>query len=143
MPIFFFLLAHFIDVASYFYLICMNLREGSDGTMRSGFVMFLGWLIIHIAEVLMTVEAVNSVIHQSNYTGNIFHQMITKYYPTTICDTAKVISLRIIQQPMKFSLYGLMDLNSSLLRSVFNAMATYFVIMIQLDIQNQSQKPRC
>ncbi|XP_063990266.1 putative gustatory receptor 59d [Diachasmimorpha longicaudata] len=142
-PILFFLLTHFINIASYFYVICLHLKKGSAATITPTFLIFFLWLIIHIVEVLATTEAVNSVVHQGNQTGNCFHQLINEHYPTDVVDAVKIISLRILQEPMKFSLYGLIDLNPGLLYKVCSAMTTYFVIMIQLDIQNNSDENQC
>ncbi|XP_011314696.1 gustatory receptor 68a-like [Fopius arisanus] len=142
-PILFFLIAHFINIASYFYVICLHLKQGPDKPITATFLLFLMWLIIHVVEVLATIEAVNSVILQGNQTGNIFHKLIIEYYSTDVVEAVKMISLRIHQEPMKFSLYGFVDLNPSLMYRVFSAITTYFIVMIQLDIQNESDENHC
>uniref|UniRef100_A0A0C9QC79 Gustatory receptor n=1 Tax=Fopius arisanus TaxID=64838 RepID=A0A0C9QC79_9HYME len=140
-PMLFILLTHFVDMASYLYVICLH--SMNKFTISLKLAIFITWLIIHTIEVLITNEVINDVVLQANAMGNTFHHMITEYYPVYVVNTVKIISLRILQKPLKFSLFGIICLHSSLLFTVFSAMAKYFVIMIQLDIQNGSNVTQC
>ncbi|XP_063990267.1 uncharacterized protein LOC135169310 [Diachasmimorpha longicaudata] len=139
-PVLFFMITHLVNIASYLYVICLHFNKESNVKITMTFLLFFGWLIINSMEVLTTIQAVTAVVLEGNCSGNVFHRVIIEYYRTDVVDTVKVISLRFLQKPMEFSLYGFMDLNPSLFYKVSSAMATYFVILMQLDIQNGSHQ---
>lgn len=92
------------------------------------------WVLIHFVQMFVVIDVSSSTVEEANKTGGALHQavpskivefffstQIKKYrIPQFIKFFVKVemVSLRLLQQPVKISLHGFIELEFSLLYSV-------------------------
>ncbi|GJQ74257.1 putative gustatory receptor [Trypoxylus dichotomus] len=126
-----------ITVGSRFVMITTQLintyhtiRDASQGNLTQYLVLSI-YLTLHISKIFMIAIACENTSFKAKETGIYLHHIweLIPAYENEI----KYFSMQVLHQNLTFTGCGFFALDNTLMYSIVGAVATYFVIFIQLE----------
>ncbi|XP_039279981.1 putative gustatory receptor 28b [Nilaparvata lugens] len=89
------------------------------------------WITTHLMGMLMIILPCASMTNQANQTSKIVSHLFNRDLTSTKRRQLRTFSLQLLHHDAKFSVYGLFNIDNSLILSVIGTIAIYLVILIQ------------
>ncbi|KAG8034996.1 hypothetical protein G9C98_005418, partial [Cotesia typhae] len=90
------------------------------------------WMIVNVINFQFINYIAARAVHEWSQTGRIIHNLKSKSQDTDLCLTIQKFSLQMLQNPLKFSPCGFIDLGFPFVRDFFGTITTYLIILIQM-----------
>ncbi|XP_043284832.1 uncharacterized protein [Venturia canescens] len=132
---------HLFQMSAIFYAGCAIARERKYTRLDLlGYNIALHFTFAtHLLGVIGEVSAAEGVAKEANDTGNILHEVLTSRPTRQNIESATVWSLRMLQDPLRIELFGVLSMKTSLVYSILGSVVAYGTIMLQLD---DMQRPK-
>ncbi|KAF7992965.1 hypothetical protein HCN44_005746 [Aphidius gifuensis] len=131
-PIIFSLGSHFVQLTSCLYIVLMYMINNKVWSIRfiGSFVSTTSWFIFHSVEIIILIIVASTTCNEGNKIGINLHKLLINCTNERLSNLVKILSLRLLQQPVSFTLYGFIDLNAALLYQVIN-FVIFFILLIK------------
>ncbi|XP_061402429.1 gustatory receptor for sugar taste 43a-like [Musca vetustissima] len=130
MAVLFILLSCFLHLVATSYFLFMELLEKNSGGIIWLQVL---WITFHASRLLLVVEPCHRISAESSKTIHIICEIERGIHDSILAEEVKKFWQQQLVFKDRFSACGLVMVDRSLLTSIFSAIATYLVIIIQFQ----------
>ncbi|CAD6221907.1 GSCOCT00013837001.3-RA-CDS, partial [Cotesia congregata] len=113
------------------YLTARNPKVINSDKIYESFILS-SWMIVNVINFQFINYIAAKTVHEWSQTGRIIHNLKSKSEDTDLCLTIQKFSLQMLQNPLKFSPCGFIDLGFPFMRDFFGTITTYLIILIQM-----------
>ncbi|XP_044020910.1 uncharacterized protein LOC122860909 [Aphidius gifuensis] len=138
LPLIILLSTNFMEFAACGYMAYNKFKDDEQQKWQFNNIVtvlaLMSWVILHFCQMFFLIDSASSTVKEANETGNILHQVMLQHQFINTREV-EMISLRLLQDPVKVSLYGFIELDFSFLYNIIKSITSFIIIMLQLDEQ--------
>ncbi|XP_057331915.1 gustatory receptor for sugar taste 43a-like [Microplitis mediator] len=113
------------------YLTVKDPRLENNEKMYEGSVL-LSWVVVNIINFQFINFISAQTVQEWDRTNKIIHKLESESQDTELCSTIQKFALQMLQNPLKFSPCGFIDLGYPFVREFAGTITTYLIILIQM-----------
>jgi hypothetical protein len=124
-----------VTIQSYFFLggiYDYSGRNRNDTSVSGQFLSHALWCLLHFARLLCITIHCHSADNNMEHTSTVLRKLLLKFHtdPATMSELER-FSHHVALRKFKFTVFGFLSLDLSLLVSMMSAVASYLVILMQ------------